>query len=99
MKSTIGVESWNAVCRPIAALLAPGPRVTKQRPGRPRELALRLGHVARPALVAAGDEADAVAVLVEAVERGEEALAGDAEHGVRTLREQRLDECVAGGAR
>jgi hypothetical protein len=34
----IGVESWNAVCTPIAALLAPGPRVTKHRPGRPVSL-------------------------------------------------------------
>ena len=86
------------MCTPIAALLAPGPRVTKQTPGRPRQLALRLGHVARAALVAAGDEADAVAVLVEAVERGEEALAGDAEDGGRALRDQRLDEGVPGGA-
>ena len=62
------------------------------------QLALRLGHVARAALVAAGDEADAVAVLVEAVERGEEAFAGDAEDGVDALGDQRLDEGVAGGA-
>ena len=62
------------------------------------ELALRLGHVARPALVAAGDEADARAVLVEAVERGEEALARDAEDGARALRDQGLDEGVPGGA-
>ena len=33
-----GVESWNAVWMPIAALLAPGPRVTKQMPGRPLSL-------------------------------------------------------------
>ena len=36
--STIGVESWNAVCTPIAALQAPGPRVTMQTPGRPVSL-------------------------------------------------------------
>jgi len=34
-KSTIGVESWKAVCTPMEALVAPGPRVTKQTPGRP----------------------------------------------------------------
>ena len=62
------------------------------------ELALRLRHVARPALVAAGDEADAVAMLVEAVERGEEAFARDAEDGGRALRDQGLDEGVPGGA-
>jgi hypothetical protein len=48
--------------------------------------------------VAAGDEADAVAMLVEAVERGEEAFARDAEDGARALRDQRLDEGVPGGA-
>ncbi len=63
------------------------------------ELALRLGHVARAALVPAADEADPVAVLVEAVEGGEEALAGDAEHRGRALREQRFHERVAGGTR
>ena len=62
------------------------------------ELALRLGHVARAALVAAGDEADPVAVLVEAVEHGEEAFAGNAEDGVDALGDQRFDEGVAGGA-
>ena len=34
----IGVESWNAVCMPTAAFVAPGPRVTKQMPGRPVSL-------------------------------------------------------------
>ena len=34
-KSTIGVESCMAVWTPIEAFVAPGPRVTKQIPGRP----------------------------------------------------------------
>ncbi|EWS62423.1 hypothetical protein Y695_04349 [Hydrogenophaga sp. T4] len=38
MNSTMGVESWKAVCRPMEALVAPGPRVTKQMPGRPVSL-------------------------------------------------------------
>ena len=38
MKRIIGVESWNAVCTPIEALVAPGPRVTKQMPGLPVSL-------------------------------------------------------------
>ena len=62
------------------------------------ELALRLGHEGRAALLPAGDEADALAVLVEAVEHGEEALAGHAEDGVDALRDQRFDEGVAGEA-
>ena len=31
----MGVEHWSAVCTPMEALVAPGPRVTKQIPGRP----------------------------------------------------------------
>jgi hypothetical protein len=31
----MGVESWNAVCTPTLACVAPGPRVTRQTPGRP----------------------------------------------------------------
>jgi len=34
----IGVESWNAVCTPTEACVAPGPRVTKHRPGWPVSL-------------------------------------------------------------
>ena len=67
------------MCSADAAFVAPGPRVTKQTPGRPLELALRLGHEGCAALLAAADEADALAVLVEAVEHGQEALAGNAE--------------------
>ena len=52
------------------------------------ELALRLGHVARAALVTAGDEADPVAMLVEAVEHGQEALARHAERRCRALLDQ-----------
>ena len=37
-------------------------------------------------------------MLVEAVERGEKALAGHAEDGVDALGDQRLDEGVPGGA-
>ena len=37
-KRIIGEESCRAVCTPIAALVAPGPRVTKQMPGRPVSL-------------------------------------------------------------
>jgi len=37
-KSTIGVESWNAVCTPIEACVAPGPRVTNATPGLPVSL-------------------------------------------------------------
>ena len=36
--TTIGVESWNPVCTPIAPLVAPGPRVTNSTPGSPVSL-------------------------------------------------------------
>jgi hypothetical protein len=39
MNRITGVESWNDVCVPIAALVAPGPRVTKATPGWPVSLA------------------------------------------------------------
>src|SRR5205814_834704 len=45
----------------------------------------------------ARDEADLVAVLVEAVEHGHIAFARHTERGVDTLRDQGLDERVAGG--
>ena len=35
-------------------------------------------------------------MLVETVERRQEALAGHAEHGIDALRQQRLDQGVAG---
>ena len=38
MNRIIGVESWYAVCTPIEAFVAPGPRVTKQMPGLPVSL-------------------------------------------------------------
>ena len=38
MNRIIDVESWAAMCTPWLALVAPGPRVTKQMPGRPVSL-------------------------------------------------------------
>ncbi len=90
--STIGVESWNAVCTPIEALVAPGPRVTKHTPGRPGQLAVRLGHEGGPAFLAIDDEADLVAVRVKAVEHGEVAFARHAERVGRALGHQAFDE-------
>ena len=48
MKRIIGVESWNAVCTPIDALVAPGPRVTKQMPGLPVSLPYASAMYAAP---------------------------------------------------
>src|SRR5712692_5588869 len=43
-----GVESWRAICSPAAALVAPGPRVTKQTPGRPVALPCASAMIAAP---------------------------------------------------
>src|SRR5581483_6854110 len=56
------------------------------------ELAVGLGHVAGAALVAAGDEADGVAGVVEGVERGEETLAGHLEDQVHAVDAKLVDE-------
>ena len=62
-----------------------------------RELALRLGHESGAALLSAGDEADLLAVLVEAIQHRQIAFAGHAEGGVHALGDQGFDQCVAGG--
>ena len=67
--------------------------------GPVRELALRVSHERRAALVAAADEADAVAVLVQAVQHREVAFAGHAEHGVDALGDQGFDQGMAGRSR
>ena len=79
--------SWKAVCRPMLAF-GTGPARHEADAGPAAQLLfLRLGHEGR-ALLAAGDEADALTVLVEAVEHGEVALAGNAEDGVDALGDQ-----------
>jgi hypothetical protein len=44
----IGVESWRAMWMPGDALVAPGPRVTKQMPGRPVALPTASAIIAAP---------------------------------------------------
>jgi len=68
-------------------------------PGPAAQLALRLGHEGRAAFLAAGDEADLLTVLMEAVQRGQVTLPGHAEAGVDALGDQRLHEGMAGQSR
>ena len=82
----------------MAAFDAPGPRVTKAMPGRPVNLP-RFGHVGGAALVAADDQAQRFAGVVERVENGEIALARYAEGEVDPLTEQIGDQNLATGAR
>ena len=44
-----GVESWNAVCTPTEACVAPGPRVTIAIPGRPVSFPYASAMFAAPA--------------------------------------------------
>ena len=67
MNSTIGVESCAALCRPIAAWQAPGPRVTHDDSGPSGELAVGFRHVRGAAFVPAGDRRDLAARVVQGV--------------------------------
>ena len=73
---------------PVAACVAPGPRVTKQSAGAAGELAVGVGGVGGRALVAAVDDAERVAVLVEPVEQREVGLAGHAERELGAVRDE-----------
>ncbi len=92
--TTIGVESWNAVCTPIEALQAPGPARHQEHAGLAGQLAIGLGHEGGAALLAAGDEAD-LGGVEERVEHFEIALAGDAERHPDAMRAQRRDDQLA----
>ena len=65
--------------------------------GSARELAVGLGHVGRAALLSTADEAQAIGRVVQGVEHGEVALAGDPEGGVDPLGEQAVDEQLPAG--
>ena len=93
------MESCCATWTPIAALVAPGPRVTKARPGPAGQLARGFGHERGAAFLPADDEADPVADVVERVQHRQETLAGHAERMGRTLCDEARDEELAAGAR
>ena len=78
------------MCTPTAACVAPGPRVTRQMPGPPGQLPVRLGRVRGALLVAAGDEPDRR--VVQRVEHGQVALAGEAEREVDAVQLELVDE-------
>ena len=85
-----------AVCTPTAACVAPGPRVTRQMPGPPGELAVRLGRVRRALLVPARDQPDRG--VVERVEHRQVALARQAEREVGAVQLELVDEDPAAGS-
>src|SRR5690606_2349604 len=61
------------------------------------QLAVGLGHIGDAAFLPADDEIDPGRV-VQRVERGEEALAGNGEDAIAALREELVDEDASTGA-
>ena len=80
---------------PAEALVAPGPRVTKQMPGRPVDLADGFRHHRRAALVAAHGDGDVA--VVKRIEHGEIAFAGHAEGVLDAVDDQLVDQHLGGG--
>src|SRR6266849_8200407 len=66
--------------------------------GAAGKLAVGLRHVGSSAFLAAYDEADLLAHVIERVERGEIALAGYAEGRVRAVNPELIDQDLAAGA-
>src|SRR5580704_4436134 len=86
----IGVESWRATCSPAAALVAPGPRVTKQMPGAPVALP------AASAIMAADRHGDRS--VVHGVERRDVALARNAKDVAHAVQHELVDQHLGGGS-
>src|SRR5579862_9979009 len=91
---TSGVESWRAMWMPGEALVAPGPRVTKQTPGRPVALPTASHHAGTALLPAHGDGKVAV---VESVEHRKVALARHTERVLYAVNAQLVDQNLRGG--
>ena len=92
----MGVESCWAIWMPAEALVAPGPRVTKQMPGRPVGLAIGFRHHRGAAFIAADRDLDAA--VVKRVQHREIGFAGHAEDMADALGDQLFDQHLRGGA-
>jgi hypothetical protein len=71
-----------------------GPRAPRHETntGAPRQLALRLGHEGRAALLATGDKTDPFRVYMKAIKHGQIAFTRHAERMGNTLGNERFDQ-------
>jgi hypothetical protein len=92
-----GVESWCADMDAEAGVGRTWPARDEADAGPAGQLAVRVRHVGRPALLAAHDKADVVARVVQRVEGGEIAFAGDAKNRVGAVDAQLVDQDLAAG--
>ena len=90
MNRIIGAESCSAICTPCAALVAPGPRVTKQIPGRPVSRPSVSAIIAAPA--SCRHTVDFDRRVVHGVEGGEEGFARNAVDPLDALGDELVDE-------
>src|SRR6218665_40243 len=102
----IGAASCCAAWMPMAAFVAPGPRLTMATPGRGRdrgeggrggEPAIDRRHECRAAFVAAGDDID-VAEVAQGVEHAKVAFTGHDEPPIDAVVGQTAQQRVGGGA-
>ncbi len=98
MNSTIGVESWWAVCTPIDALVAPGPRVTKATPGWPVSLAYASAMKVDPDSCRLTTSLIMSRAVVQRVKHGKIAFARHAEGVIDALDQQLINEQAGAGA-
>ena len=93
----IGVESWRAIWMPAEALVAPGPRVTKQMPGRPVALPTASAMMAAP--LSCRQTVSVMLLIVKRIERRQIAFARHAEHMAHAVDRQLVDQDFAAGPR
>ena len=89
-----GVESCLAMWMPADALVAPGPRVTKQMPGRPVALPTASAIMAAPP-----SWRQVVTVMrrvAQRIEHRQEAFAGHAEHMLDAVGDKLVDQHLCG---
>ena len=94
--ATMGMESSMAVARPVTRLVAPGPEVAMQTPGRAGGARVAVGHV-RGALLVAHEHVVDGGELAQRVVDGKDGSAGIAEDGGDAFAGERGPEDLGAG--